>query len=151
MPRYLVFDLDGALARARLDDDLAPVTCQTLWERMLPFEGRGLPARHSGTEAGFHFDPTIVVPVENATAHLIKGDVVFIHYPHRMRHGHPEPISEVIWCYGRYNMAIAPGKQEHEIGNVFATLMPGSEAFYAKSERLLTHGPLPLRVAGEIG
>jgi hypothetical protein len=50
-----------------------------------------------------------------------------------MRHGHPEPISEVIWCYGRYNMAIAPGKQEHEIGDVFATLMPGSEAFYEKS------------------
>ena len=37
MARYLVFDLDGAVARARLDDDMAPVTCQTLWERMLPF------------------------------------------------------------------------------------------------------------------
>jgi hypothetical protein len=37
VPRYLVFDLDGAVARARLDDALAPTTCQTLWERMLPF------------------------------------------------------------------------------------------------------------------
>ncbi len=151
MARYLVFDLDGAIARARLDDDLAPVTCQTLWERMLPFEGQGLPARHSGTEAGFHFDPTIVVPVENATVHLIKGDVVFIHYPHRMRHGSPEPISEVIWCYGRYNMAIAPGKQEAVLGNVFATLLPGSEAFYAMSERLFAEGPRPLKVTGEVG
>jgi hypothetical protein len=151
MARYLVFDLDGAIARARLDDDLAPVTCQTLWERILPFDGQGLPARHSGTEAGFHFDPTIVIPIENATAHMIKGDVVFIHYEHRSRHGHPEPISEVIWCYGRYNMAISPGKQEPVLGNVFATLLPGSEAFYAMSERLFIDGPKRLKVTGETG
>ena len=85
MARYMVFDLDGVIAKAALDDALAPITCQTLWDRMLPFEGQGLPARHSGTEAGFHFDPTIVVPVENATTHLIKGDVVFIHYNERSR------------------------------------------------------------------
>jgi len=148
--RYLVFDLGGAVTRARLDDEMAPVTCQTLWERMLPYDGPAFPARHSGTEAGFHFDPSIVIPTENATAQLIKGDVVFIHYPHRMRHGHPEPISEVIWCYGRYNMAIAPGKQEHVLGNVFATLMPGSEAFYAMSERLFTEGSKALKVTGEV-
>ena len=106
-----------------------------------PFRNRGrIPFRSDHRDPGGERDRD-----------LIKGDVVYIHYSHRMRHGHPEPISEVIWCYGRYNMAIAPGKQEHEIGNVFATLMPGSEAFYAKSERLFTHGPLPLRVTGEIG
>lgn len=150
MPRYMVFDLGGAIARARLDDNLAPVTCQTLWERMLPFEGQGLPARHSGTEAGFHFDPAITVPVENATTHLIKGDVVFIHYPHRMRHGNPDPISEVVWCYGRYNMAIAPGKQEPVLGNVFATMMPSAEAFYAMSDLSFREGPRPLKVTGVI-
>jgi len=151
MSRYLVFDLGGAIARARLDDERAPVTCQTLWERVFPFDGHGLPARHSGTEAGFHFDPTILAPVENATCLLQKGDIVFIHYNARERHGSPDAISEVIWCYGRYNMAIAPGKQQHVLGNVFAEFLPGAEAFYAMSERLFIDGPIPLKVTGEIG
>jgi len=149
MARYLVFHLGGTIARARLEDERAPATCQTLWDRVFPFDGEGLPARHSGTEAGFHFDPSIVVPVENATCHLMKGDVVFIHYNHRERHRAPDAISEVIWCYGRYNMAIAPGKQEHVPGNVFAGFLPGAEAFYAMSARLFSHGPMPLRVTRE--
>jgi hypothetical protein len=149
MARYLVFDLDGAIARARLDDERAPATCQVLWDRVFPFDGKGLPARHSGTEAGFHFDPTIVPPIENATANLMKGDIVFIHYKERERHGNPEPISEVIWCYGRYNMAIAPGKQQHVLGNVFAEFLPGADAFYAMSERLFIDGPKRLHVAKE--
>ncbi len=149
MARYMIFDLAGAVARARLDDERAPVTCQTLWDGILPFDGEGLPARHSGTEAGFHFDPRIVIPTENATCLLQKGDIVFIRYNLHERHGSPEPISEVIWCYGRYNMAIAPGKQEHVLGNVFAELMPGADAFYAMSERLFTEGAKPLKVTGE--
>ncbi len=150
MARYLVFDLEGAVARALLDDERAPVTCQILWERVFPYDGHGLPARHSGTEAGFHFDPTVLVPVENATLHLMKGDVVFIHYNAHERHGSPEPISEVIWCYGRYNMAIAPGKQQHVLGSVFAGFLPGAEAFYAMSERLFIEGAKHLKVTGEI-
>ena len=150
MARYLVFDLEGAVARALLDDERAPVTCQTLWERVFPYDGHGLPARHSGTEAGFHFDPTLLAPVENATLQLMKGDIVFIHYNARERHGNPDPISEVIWCYGRYNMAIAPGKQQHVLGNVLAGFLPGAEAFYAMSERLFTEGAKRLTVTGEI-
>jgi hypothetical protein len=150
LARYLVFNLDGVIARARLDDERAPATCQVLWDRVFPYDGEGLPARHSGTEAGFHFDPTILAPVENATLHLMKGDIVFIRYNERERHGAPDAISEVIWCYGRYNMAISPGKQQHVLGNVFAEFLPGSEAFYAMSERLFTEGAKPLKVAGVI-
>ena len=134
MRRYLVFDLGGAVARAVLDER-APVTCDVLWERVFPFAGQALPARHSGTEAGFHFDPTVLAPVENATVNLMKGDIVFIHYEARERHGNPEPISEVIWCYDRYNMAVAPGKQQRVLGNVFAEFLPGAETFYAMSAR----------------
>lgn len=150
MARYMVLDLAGAVARARLDDERAPVTCQILWDSILPYAGDALGARQSGTNAGFLFDPRIVIPAENATCLLQKGDVVFIHYNLRERHGNPDPVSEVIWCYGRYNGAVAPGKQESIVGNVFAEILPGSEAFYAMSERLFTEGAKPVKVTGEI-
>lgn len=149
MARYLVLDLNGVAARARLDDARAPVTCRILWERVFPIEGDCLAARQSGTQAGVLFDPGITVPVENATCHLMKGDVVFIHYNANERHGNPAPVSEVVWCYDRYNGALAPGKQQPIVGNVFAEMLPGAEPFYAMTARLFTHGPMRVRITKE--
>ena len=150
MARYLVFAMEGTSARARLLDDLAPETCKAVW-KLLPAAG---PCGHvmlGGTSCALNLDPGLVVPEENAAGLIQKGDVMFIHYNARERHGSPDAISEVIWCYGRYNMAIAPGKQQHVLGNVFAEFLPGAEAFYAMSERLFIDGPIPLKVTGEIG
>jgi hypothetical protein len=145
MARYLVMDLAGAVARARLADEFAPVTCQTVWD-LLPYEGTGGHAMQSGTNAAFHFDPSVLCPVENATCHLQQGDVVFIHYNHRERFANPRAVSEVVWCYGRYNLATAPGKLHSPLANVFAEFLPGAEEFYAMSARIFTEGRKPIRV-----
>ena len=145
MARYIVFDLAGAVARARLDDAAAPVTCRTVWD-LLPFEGTGGHAMQSGTNAAFHFDPGVLCPVENATIHLQQGDVVFIHYNWGERFSNPRGVSEVVWCYGRYNLATSPGKLHAPLANVFAEFLPGADDFYAMSARIFTEGRKPLRV-----
>lgn len=148
MARYMVFDLEGTVARALLDDERAPFTCQTVWD-LLPFEGTGGHAMQSGTNAAFHFDPSVLIPIENATCLLQKGDIVFIHYNERERHSFSRPVSEVVWCYDRYNMAIAPGKMQNVPANVFAEFLPGAEAFYAMSGRIFTEGRKQLTVTKE--
>lgn len=149
MARYMVRDLAGAVARARLDDERAHVTCQILWDSILPYAGDALGARQSGTNACFLFDPRIAIPTENATCLLQKGDVVFIHYDLCERHGNAGPVSAVIWCYDRYNGAVASGKREPIAGNVFAELVSGTKTFCAMSERLFIEGAKPVKVTGE--
>jgi hypothetical protein len=141
----MIFDLEGALARARMDFDRAPATCRTVWD-LLPYEGTGGHALQSGTNAAFHFDPSVTVPVENATCHLQRGDVVFIHYNPRERYDNPRGVSEVVWCYDRYNLATAPGKLHSVVGNVFAELQAPFAEFQAMSARIFTEGRKRLRV-----
>src|SRR3982750_4552701 len=84
MARYFVFDLDGTVGRARLHDEAAPVTCNTLWN-LLPFSGAAGHAMLSGTSIALYIDPTIVIPEENATVFVQTGDVMFTHYRERER------------------------------------------------------------------
>lgn len=141
----MILDLMGAVARARLHDEAAPLTCAAVWAH-LPYEGQGGHALQSGTNAAFHFDPSIALPVENATCHLQKGDVVFIHYEPGTRHNHPRGVSEVVWCYDRYNLATTPGRLNPVLANVFAELVGDYRAFAEMSLSLFTEGKKPIRV-----
>ncbi len=148
MAKYLAFNYDGAMARARLLEEAAPITCRTLWE-ILPLKGRAGHAMLSGTSCALHIDPSIVIPEENATVHIQTGDVMFTHYDERERHGFPEALSEIYWAYDRYCSPKAPGKMTPVIPNVFAEFLPGSEDFFQMSRRCFREGPKPITITGE--
>lgn len=148
MARYFVFDLDGAIGRARLHDEAAPRTCSTLWN-LLPFSGPAGHAMLSGTSIALYIDPTIVIPEENATVFIQTGDVMFTHYNERERHGFPEALSEIYWAYDRYCRPTAPGKMTPVIPNIFAEFVPGSADFFAACRRMRREGARPLKITGE--
>lgn len=147
MARYFVFDLDGTIARARLLDEAAPVTCKTLWDR-LPFEGSAGHAMLSGTSIALYIDNSIVLPEENATVHIQTGDVMFTHYRERERHGFPEALSEIYWAYDRYCRPTAPGKMTPVIPNVFGEFLPDSRPFFDLCRRIRREGSKPLKITG---
>ena len=147
MTRYFVFDLEGAIARARLYDEAAPVTCGTLWQQ-LPFSGLGIHAMLSGTSVALSIDPSIVVPQENATSHIQAGDVMFTHYNKHECYGFPEALSDVYWAYDRYCKPTAPGKMTPVIPNVFAEFLPGFEAFFSVCRKMRREGAKPLTITG---
>jgi hypothetical protein len=145
MARYLVMDLAGAVARARMDFVNAPLTCRTIWD-LLPHQAEGGHAMQSGTNCAFHFDPSVLIAEENTTAQLLKGDVVFIHYDPRERYGNPRGVSEVVWCYDRFNATRAPGKIHEVVGNWFAELVGDWSAFARMSASLEFEGKKPITI-----
>ena len=148
MAKYLRFHLEGATARARLMEDLAPETCAAVW-RALPVTG---PCGHvllAGTSCAVALDPAIVVPEENATGLIHTGDVLFIHYNARERHGFPAAESKVYWAYDRYCMPRTPGKMTPEFPNVFAQFEGDTAAFFDACRRTFTEGRRPLTLTGE--
>lgn len=148
MARFLVFALEGTTARARLLDELAPETCRAVWDA-LPATG---PCSHvllAGTSCAVQLDPAIVVPEENATGLLHKGDVMFIHYNARERHGFPAAESKVYWAYDRYCMPRTAGKMTPEFPNVFAQFEGDCAAFYDACRKTFFEGQRPITVRGE--
>jgi hypothetical protein len=145
--RYFVFDLSGTIGRARLLDEAAPVTCESLWKR-LPLSGTAGHAMLSGTSIALYIDPTIVLQEENATVHIQTGDVMFTHYRERERHGFPEALSEIYWAYDRYCRPTAPGKMTAVIPNVFAEFVSGSQDFFEECRRIRREGSKALTITG---
>ncbi len=145
MSRYMVLDLAGAVARVEMDFENAPVTCTTIWD-LLPHEAQGGHALQSGTNCAFHFDPSVLIPEENTTAQLLKGDVVFIHYDPRERYNNPRGVSEVVWAYDRFNATRSPGKIHEVVGNWFGRLVGDWSGFARMSARLGAEGKKPIKV-----
>jgi hypothetical protein len=149
LSKYLVFDFEGTgvAARAILLEKEAPRTCKAVWER-LPYAGPAGHAMHSGTICALYIDPAIVAPVENASSHVLPGDVVFVHYDVMERHGYPGALSEICWAYDRYVRPMMPGMLKPICPNIFARLLPGQEAFMAMSGRLRRESVKPIRITG---
>ena len=147
MARYLVFAMEGTTARARLLEELAPETCRLVWQT-LPLSG---PCGHvmlGGTSCSLNIDPALVAPEENAAGLIHPGDVMFIHYNARERHGHPEAESKIYWAYDRYCAPRTPGKMTPEYPNVFAEFVGDTRDFFAACARTFLDGRRPLTVAG---
>ena len=147
MARFLVFALEGTRARARLLDDLAPETCRIMWS-LLPLGG---PCGHvllAGTSCALNIDPSVVAPEENAAGLIHKGDVMFIHYNARERHGFPEAESKIYWAYDRYCAPRTPGKMTQEFPTVFAEFTGDAQAFFAACERTFLQGRRDVTITG---
>ena len=147
MPRYLEFMMAGAVARARLLDALAPETCRLVWSQ-LPVSG---PCGHvllAGTSCAVNLDPALTAPEENATGLIHTGDVMFIHYPARERHGFPEAESKIYWAYDRYCQPKTMGKMTPEFPNVFAEFTDDPSAFFQACRDTFIGGRKPLLIHG---
>lgn len=146
MARFLVFSMAGASARARLLDDLAPETCRAVWA-LLPVSG---PCGHvmlGGTSCALNLDPSVIAPEENAAGLIHKGDVMFIHYNARERHGHPAAESKIYWAYDRYCAPRTPGKMTQEFPNVFAEFVEDAKPFFEACANTFLHGRRTLTIA----
>lgn len=150
MPRAIVMTYldEGVSVRAELLEDRAPITCHAIWE-VLPVLGDGVGAMFSGTVAGLFIDPTIVIPVENATSCIQTGDVMFTHYGRGVRHGYPEPISEIYWAYDRYVNLTIPGQVVPASANIFGRIVGDPAPFYAVCRRIAREGWTRLEIRRE--
>jgi len=145
MARFLVFKMEGAEARARLFDDLAPETCKLVWAQ-LPASG---PCGHvllAGTACSVEIDPRAVAPAENQTGLIHPGDVMFTHYPERWRLGFPEAESRIAWAYDRFCQPRVPGRMSPEFPNVFAEFVGDASAFFAACSATFYGGRKPVRI-----
>jgi hypothetical protein len=145
MARFLVFSMEGVSARARLLEDLAPATCRAIWDT-LPLAG---PCGHvmlAGTSCALDIDPSLVLPEENAAGLIHKGDVMFIHYNARERHGFPAAESKIYWAYDRYCMPRTPGRMTPEFPNVFAEFEGDPQPFFKACEATFLNGRKTLTI-----
>jgi hypothetical protein len=149
MARYFVFTYvkENITARARLLEKEAPQTVETLW-RHAPYEGDAVHANYSGSTVGLLFDPSITVPMENATIYVQTRDLLFTHYDAMTRFGHPGAVSEFYWAYDRYCRPIMPGAGLPVCPNVFGQFLDGCEAFFEASRSMSMTGPKRLKVIG---
>lgn len=96
--RFIDVDLNGTAVRAALNDDLAPRTCQAIWEA-LPFEGRAVHAQISGDMFRMlDRAPVGELAVESGAAFQHPGQIVY--FP---------PIKEIAFCMGVARFRGAPG------------------------------------------
>jgi hypothetical protein len=139
--RYFVFNYpgEGVTARAELLEDKAPQTVKTLWKHA-PYSGDASHAIYSGTTVGLLFDPSIIVPMENATNYIQICDVMFTHYEPNTRFDHPDGVSEIYWAYDRYCRPIMPGCGMLVYPNVFGRMVGDYQAFFAASRNIAVTG-----------
>lgn len=147
MATYFVFTFDGTgiSARARLNEAHAPKTCKALLS-LAPFNGMCRHGIYSGTTTALLIDPTVVIPAENQTTLIQKGDLMFTHYPPLSRHGHPDPVSEIYWAYDRYCSPRMPGALMQTVPNVFGEFTPSHEAFFEACGKIRFEGQKPITI-----
>ena len=101
---------------ARFEERLAPMTCAAFLAR-LPFESSLIQARWSGESAWSPLgDLTLGVPLENATSHPSRGDILF--YPGGLSE------TEILFPYGSARFAAKVGQLA---ANHFLTIIEGQE------------------------
>jgi hypothetical protein len=139
--RYFIFTYpgEGVTAQAKLLEDKAPQTVETLWKHA-PYEGDASHAIYSGTTVGLLFDPSIIVPMENATNYVQTCDVMFTHYEPNTRHDHPDGVSEIYWAYDRYCRPIMPGCGKLVYPNVFGCMVGDYQKFFDASRNIAVAG-----------
>jgi hypothetical protein len=130
--RFIDLDLDGMVVRAALRDDLAPKTCEAIWNA-LPFAGTAVHALISGQ--GFRLEERIPVgelPLESPTSFRHPGQLSF--YP---------PNEEIGFCVGESRFAVHRAAQFTPFAEI-----EGDFAEWAKrGDDLQFTGARPVRIS----
>ncbi len=75
--RFIDVELNGTVVRAALNDDLAPKTCQAIWDA-LPFEGRAVHAQVSGDMFRMlDYAPIGDLAVESGVSFQHPGQIIY--------------------------------------------------------------------------
>jgi hypothetical protein len=121
---------------AQFEEKTAPHTCAAFRAR-LPFESSLIQARWSGESAWSPLgDLNLGVPIENATSHPSRGDILFYQAA--------ASESEILFPYGSTCFASKVGQLA---GNHFLTLISGQEQLTEMGRRVLWEGAQPIRIA----
>lgn len=147
MARTLVlrFVEENVTAVADLLEERAPETCRMIWEH-LPLEGRTVHGMYSGPELFIRTDHLPVVPAENQIHRPLPGDMGFWLQEGGRYHAGAQPMSEVVFIYGR-GAAIMGADGQPTWVNMFAQIRAeGSGPFYEAARKVRTEGPRTLRI-----
>jgi hypothetical protein len=147
----VLLDKRGARCVARLLDELAPRTCDALWNA-LPQSGAAYHAKYARNEI-YALVPAFADPEpphENTTITPIPGDLVYFPFePWQlapMSHGYADPALhgearsvDIALFYNRNNLLLNPDFGWVP-GNVFATIEEGLAEIAAAAQDLWRHG-----------
>lgn len=133
--RQVVITVGGLRFTARFEVDKAPATCAA-FAALLPFEADLLQARWSGEAAWAPLgDFQLGVPVENATSHPSRGDLLFYQAA--------ASESEILFPYGSTCFASRVGQLA---GNHMLTLTSGHDLLPALGRLVLWEGAQRIRI-----
>lgn len=107
---------EGVTAVALLLVDMAPKTCDCIWELLeTPVEGLGIHAMWTGREISFPIpadrfpkDEGLSVPPENQTVIPLPGDLIWNAYRPYEWQGNPKPVYDFGIFYGRDSRLLLP-------------------------------------------
>ena len=133
-------------------EEHAPKTCEAMWECLeTPMVTQGIHAMWVGRELMFvmpeenqRVDPT-VIPLENATAHPLPGDVCWIYYPARVER---DPFGVFVKGTPLWDFFIIYGPDAIMGGpaSVWARIVEGLEELDGECRRIREEGVKPFRV-----
>jgi hypothetical protein len=90
----------------------------------------------------------VLIPEENTSWHLLKGDVAFIRNDPRERYANPRGISEVVWGHDRFCQPRVPGRMTPEYPNVFDEFTGDASAFFKACGDTFYGGRKPVTISG---
>jgi hypothetical protein len=138
VPRELViaFPGEGVHARASLLADLAPGTCDAVWDA-LPVRGQARHGIHSGSEVYLILPELMRLPPENATTRVIPGDVAFGWFAAGSFYGADEDYCEICWFYDR---DATPRSPEGPVTVSLFAQLEQADAFFEVCHRMRLEG-----------
>jgi Protein of unknown function (DUF3830) len=142
--REIVFRFvdEGVDAPARMLFELAPRTCQAIWDA-LPVSGLARHGIYSGSEVFLVLPELLRLPKEHVTTIVGPGDVGFAWFEGGSSYGLVEDLSEVCWFY---DLDATPSMAEGPVPvSVFARLHD-ADAFFAACRRMRVEGAKTLEI-----
>ena len=149
MARYIEVKLEkrGVSCVAQLLDDLAPKTCEAVWQA-LPQGGQALHAKYASNEVY-----TLVAPfadeepgLENPTLTPIAGDLIYFHFapglvvhPHTRDPAYRSGIVDLAIFYDRDNLLLSP-KMGPTPGSRYGTVTENLEEMAAACDNVWKEG-----------
>jgi hypothetical protein len=136
-------------ARARLLLDLAPATCEAVWNS-LPLSGLSLHDIWSGRQIFLPLSPRVSVEPENASLYVVPGDLYYYERPAHLDLGRPYgylDLSEIGIVYGRDSQPWSA--RGPKVVNIFATIEDNLQPFAAICDRMIWNGGQELEILPE--
>jgi len=139
----LVFPDEDTFTIAELLETQAPETCRIIWEH-LALEGELWHGQWSGPETYLQIDPSIRIPRENQTFHVVAGDVGYYALEGGRVLGWPDDMAEVAFFYDR---GARPSMMDGPVPmNIFARMVEDLEGFAEMCRRIRREGVKRFRV-----